>query len=74
MASGMACFDPHFREPTMKTINLALWFTVIAESAFALPPSHVGAPAPLIGMGLQGAIAVGGMLLGSKLFKRWKQK
>ena len=58
----------------MKTINLALWFTVIAGSAFALPPSHVGAPAPLIGMGLQGAIAVGGMLLGSKLFKRWKQK
>jgi hypothetical protein len=58
----------------MKPFTLAPWFAFVAGPAFAGPASHVGAPAPLIGMGMQGAVLVGSVLLGSKLFRRWKNK
>jgi hypothetical protein len=35
---------------------------------------HHGAPAPLIGFGVEGAIVVGGVLLGSKIVKRLRGK
>jgi hypothetical protein len=61
----------------MKTFTIALWFALNAGSAFAsvsTVASHHPAPAPLIGIGVQGAVAIGGVLLGSKLFRRWKRK
>jgi hypothetical protein len=58
----------------MKPFTLALWFALVSGSAFAGPAKHVGAPAPLIGMGIQGAVLVGSVLLGSKLFRRWRNK
>jgi hypothetical protein len=58
----------------MKPITLALGVALVAVSAFAAPASHVGAPAPLIGMGIQGAVIVGSVVFGSKLFRRWKNK
>jgi len=39
----------------------------------ACGPQHFGAPAPLIGLGIESAVAVGAVLLGSKLFKRWRK-
>jgi hypothetical protein len=58
----------------MKPFTLALGFALVAVSAFAAPASHVGAPAPLIGMGIQGAVMVGSVVFGSKLLRRWKNK
>jgi hypothetical protein len=69
----------------MRTFALALWVSITAWPAFAgcgafliggcpVPPGyHVGAPAPLIGMGLQGILVVGSVLLGSKLLGRRKK-
>jgi hypothetical protein len=63
----------------MKILTLATWLCFIAIPAFAVPCPSVfgcgiqGAPAPLIGLGLEGALAIGGALLGSKLLRRWKQ-
>jgi hypothetical protein len=65
-------------EVKMRTLVLAAWLSLIAVSAFATPPcSACGlhpAPAPLIGLGIQGALAVGGVLLGSKFLGRWKKQ
>jgi hypothetical protein len=62
----------------MKTLTWTLWFFLSAGPALAavLPCAtsactRVGAPAPLIGLGIESAAAVGALLLGSKLFKRW---
>jgi hypothetical protein len=63
----------------VKILTLATWLCFIAIPAFAVPCSsvlgcgHHGAPAPLIGLGLEGALAIGGALLASKLLRRWKQ-
>jgi hypothetical protein len=35
---------------------------------------HRGAPAPLIGAGIEGLVAVGGVLLGSKFLRRRKKQ
>jgi hypothetical protein len=53
---------------------------VVCLSAIPASPSprrlarscKVGAAASLIGLGLPAALAVGGVLLGAKLFKRWR--
>jgi hypothetical protein len=56
----------------MKVALFAVWVCLFALPAFAHPthpPSHHGAPAPLIGAGIP-FLAAGGTLLGWKLFKR----
>jgi hypothetical protein len=66
-----------------KAFVLAVWMVLGSAPAFASacglfigcqPPQgyHVGAPAPLIGMGLPGGLAVVGALLGAKLLRRKK--
>jgi hypothetical protein len=64
----------------MRTLAWTLWFIFGARLALAgpLPCSavvcgHLGAPAPLIGLGIESVVAVGAVLLGSKLFKRWRK-
>jgi hypothetical protein len=67
----------------MKAIFLGLWLCLnaipaFAQSASAVPPRcsaavgcrYGGAPAPLLGLGIPSALAVGGVLLGAKLLKR----
>jgi hypothetical protein len=54
----------------MKPFTLALRFALVAVSAFAAPASHVGAPAPLIGMRIRSAVIVGSVVFGSELFRR----
>lgn len=67
----------------MKRLALTIWLSLSAVPAFAqttptaVPaPStcatavHCSAPAPLIGLGLPAAFAVGGVLLGVKLLRR----
>lgn len=70
----------------MKVLALTIWLCAIALPAFAdqggIPNGgvgngngngnieHEGAPAPLLGLGVPSALAVGGVLLGAKLLKR----
>jgi hypothetical protein len=69
----------------MKTLTLLVWLCLGATPAFAQQAAaiatpepcsaavgcgHVGAPAPLLGLGIPSALAVGGVLLGTKLFGR----
>jgi hypothetical protein len=70
----------------MKTFLLATWLCFSAVPAFADPggvpnggvgngdgignQQHMGAPAPLIGLGIPAALAVAGVLLGAKLLGR----
>ena len=55
----------------MKTLTLAMWLCFNALPVFAAPTvSTHAAPAPLIGLGLPVALAVGGAVLGAKLLKR----
>ena len=67
----------------MKTLMLVLWLCVGAMPAFAqtavtnagrpcpdTASCYHGAPAPLLGLGIPSALAVGGVLLGAKLFRR----
>jgi hypothetical protein len=71
----------HFSEANfVRTLALAtLWFVLSAGPSLAMCPAlacgpqHFGAPAPLIGLGIESAVAVGAVLLGSKLFKRWRK-
>jgi hypothetical protein len=69
----------------MKAILLAMWLCIGAVPAFAdqngqgqnnnqqdqnnNDQGRRGAPAPFIGLGVPAALAVGGVLLGSKLLK-----
>ena len=64
----------------MKAILLAMWLCIGVVPAFAAQngqgqnnnqqdQGRRGAPAPLIGLGVPAALAVGGVLLGSKLLK-----
>lgn len=57
----------------MKALSLTVWWLCLsAIPAFATGHgSHPrSAPVPLIGFGLPAALAVGGLLLGTKLLKR----
>jgi hypothetical protein len=70
----------------MKRLTLILWFCLSAVPVLADPGGvpnggvgmgngngnerHMGAPAPLLGLGIPSALAVGGVLLGGKLFGR----
>jgi hypothetical protein len=55
----------------MKTLTLAMWLCFNALPVLAAPiASTRAAPAPLIGLGLPVALAVGGAILGAKLLKR----
>lgn len=70
----------------MKILTLILWLSLSAIPAFAqtaATPTAVptpcsaaagcgyhGAPAPLIGLGIPAALAVGGVLLGAKFLRR----
>jgi len=69
----------------MKSVLVLLWILLGAAPAFAdrggIPNGGVGndrgngnqvhgAPAPLLGLGIPSALAVGGALLGAKLFRR----
>jgi len=66
----------------MKGLTLIIWLCLNAGPTFAQSASAVtnvppcatavcrGAPAPLIGLGLPAAFAVGGVLLGAKLLRR----
>ena len=55
----------------MKTLTLAMWLCFNALPVIAAPTvSTHAAPAPLIGLGLPVALAVGGVVLGAKLLKR----
>ncbi len=66
----------------MKALILiaGLWITTVPTAVVALaaspsggggfvPTKHVGAPAPLIGVGLPALSAIGGLLLGARLLK-----
>ena len=67
----------------MRALTLAATFCLLGLSAFGgngndqgqnnNDQGHRGAPAPLIGAGIPGAIAVGGVLLSSRLFRRNKK-
>jgi hypothetical protein len=57
----------------MRTIIGAACFVVVATAAWAQPPCPTSAcagPAPLLGLGIPAAIAVGGALFGARFFKR----
>lgn len=65
----------------MKKLTLITWLCLSVLPAFAQqsgnnspsPCTAVscrGAPAPLLGLGIPSALAVGGVLLGAKLFRR----
>ena len=70
----------------MKILFLSLWILLGAVPVFADPGGvpnggvgqgngegnehHHGAPAPLLGLGIPSALAVGGVLLGAKFLKR----
>ena len=61
----------------MKAALLTIWLCISAVPVFAAGHSdgnpgdhHKPAPAPLIGLGVPVALAVGGVLLGTKLLKR----
>ena len=70
----------------MKPLLLSIWLFVGLAPAFAADRGHANiavdsdhghngfghrsAPAPLIGLGIPSALAVGGALLGAKLLKR----
>ena len=68
----------------MKALVLIVGFWIMAVPTavvtFAASPSqcahgackHVGAPAPLIGVGLPAVAGIGGLLLGARLLKRRK--
>ena len=66
----------------MKVLLLSIWLSLGAISAFAGDGNgqgqnnnnqgggvHAG-PAPLLGVGIPAALAIGGVLLGAKLLKR----
>ena len=65
----------------MKSIAIAMWVSVVGiASAQAATPSVCsnvlclhGAPAPSIGAGVPIALAIGGVLLGMRLLKSWRQ-
>ena len=59
----------------MKGLALITWLCLSTVPAFAqnavpIACAHCSAPAPLIGLGLPAAFAVGGVLLGAKLLRR----
>jgi len=70
----------------MKVLLLSLWILLSAVRVFAAPGNGNGnggtgnsngngnvvhaAPAPLLGFGIPSALAIGGVLLGAKLFRR----
>jgi hypothetical protein len=66
----------------MKELTLITWLCLSTIPAFAqnaattsavptvCSSARCGAPAPLIGLGLPAAFAVGGVLLGAKLLRR----
>lgn len=70
----------------MKILTLIIWLCLSATPVFAdaggVPnggvgngngvgnETHEGAPAPLLGLGLPSALAVGAVLLGAKLLER----
>ena len=69
----------------MKVAFLSLWILLGAVPAFAdrggIPNGGVGnehhmhrAPAPLLGLGIPAALAVGGVLFGAKLWGRRHRK
>lgn len=74
----------HFEGGCMKILMLIGWLCVSAIPAFAQTatttnacPStascgYHGAPAPLLGFGIPSGLAVGGVLLGAKLLRRWR--
>jgi hypothetical protein len=66
---------------TMKVLQLTIWLCVGTLPAFAdstvdsllcrvTTCDHRAAPAPLIGLSIPAALAVGGALLGAKFLKR----
>jgi hypothetical protein len=69
----------------MKVLFLSFWILFLAAPAFAnpggIPNGGVGqgngngnqlhsAPAPLLGLGIPSALAIGGVLLGAKFLRR----
>ena len=68
----------------MKVLLLSLWILFGAIPVFAAPVNgnggvgndngngneRHGAPAPLLGLGIPSALAIGGVLVGAKLLKR----
>ena len=68
----------------MKLLTLIMWICLSGGPAFAQNAAAVStiplpcltcrsAPAPLIGLGLPAALAVGGVLLGAKFLRRRRQ-
>jgi hypothetical protein len=57
----------------MRTIIGAVCLVIASAPAWAAPPCPTSAcagPAPLLGLGIPAAIAVGGALFGARFFKR----
>jgi hypothetical protein len=66
-----------FGDGNVKVVVLAIWLCIAAIPAFAQTTSSPPAsstirrvPAPLIGLGIPAALAVGGVLLGAGLLNR----
>jgi hypothetical protein len=65
----------------VKKLTLIFWLCLGATPVFAQTApcptaagcGYHGAPAPLLGLGIPSALAVGGILLGAKLFSRWRR-
>ncbi len=56
----------------MRAILGAVSFFLLTTAAWARPPCAVNCagPAPLLGLGIPAAVAVGGALLGARFFKK----
>jgi hypothetical protein len=79
-------FQSNMENSKMKRLILIFWFCLNAVPVSANPggvpnggvgmgngygnEKHMGAPAPLLGLGIPSALAVGGVLFGVKLFGR----
>jgi hypothetical protein len=69
----------------MKKLMLTAWLCLSALPAFAQNAAAVSsacpstasclhsAPAPLLGLGIPSALAVGGVLLSAKFLRRWRR-
>ncbi len=54
----------------MRVILGAVCFVIAATPALAECVHSCGGPAPLLGLGIPAAVAVGGALLGARFFKK----
>ena len=57
----------------MRTVLGTVCFVIVATAAWAEPCGACRGPAPLLGLGIPAAVAVGGALLGARFFKNKKK-